>query len=237
MTIHAREGALCPSVRRWLAAAPHPTRRDDVIAAALLLLPWALWALAPDHRFDATAVTILVTVSISLVGLWFTWAAFRNASRAASADSGTGPGIVNAGPGSVVADDVETAIGRVVYRQRREGTGKPVRLPDPPPLLAGREDLLAELDTLLTGGVDPAPRTVAFCGVRGAGKTSVALAYAYRHLTELGVAWQFPAEDATVLAAGFAELAAQLGVRSLAGSKIRWHRCTPCWPGSRRRGC
>ena len=187
-----------------------------MIAAALLLLPWALWALAPHHHFDATAVTILVTVTIPLAGLWFTWAAFRNASRAAPADSGTGPGIVTAGPGSVVADGGETAIGRVVYQQRRGVTGKPVRLADPPPLLAGREDLLAELDTRLTGGDDPAPRTVALCGLGGAGKTSVALAYAHRHLTEVGVAWQFPAEDATVLAAGFGELAAQLGARALA---------------------
>jgi hypothetical protein len=29
------------SVRRWLSAARHPTRRDGVIAAALLVLPWA----------------------------------------------------------------------------------------------------------------------------------------------------------------------------------------------------
>ncbi|MBV9208673.1 MAG: ATP-binding protein [Actinobacteria bacterium] len=91
-----------------------------------------------------------------------------------------------------------------------------MRLADPPPLLAGREDLLAELDTRLTGGDDPAPRTAALCGPGGAGKTSVALAYAHRHLTEVGVAWQFPAQDATVLAAGFGELAAQLGARTLA---------------------
>ena len=155
-------------------------------------------------------------MSISLTGLWFTWAGFRKASRAAPADSGTGPGIVTAWPGFVVADGGKTAIGRVVYHQRRGVTEKPVRLADPPPLLAGREDLLAELDTRLTGGDEPAPRTVALCGLGGAGKTSVALAYAHRHLTEVGVAWQFPAEDATVLAAGFGELAAQLGARALA---------------------
>ena len=40
----------------------------------------------------------------------------------------------------------------------------------------------------------------------------MALAYAHRHLAEVGVAWRFAAEDPTVLAAGFAELAAQLGV-------------------------
>jgi hypothetical protein len=95
-----------------------------------------------------------------------------------------------------------------------------VRLADPPPLLAGREDLLAELDTRLTGGDGSWPRTVALSGLGGAGKTSVALTYAHRHLAEVGVAWRFAAEDPTVLAAGFAELAAgfaelaaQLGAR------------------------
>jgi hypothetical protein len=36
--------------------------------------------------------------------------------------------------------------------------------------------------------------------------------YAHRHLDEVGVTWQFAAEDRSVLAAGFGELAAQLGV-------------------------
>ena len=105
----------------------------------------------------------------------------------------------------------------MVYQQRRGVTGMPVRLADPPPLLAGREDLLAELDTQLTGGDNPMPRKVALCGLGGAGKTSLALAYAHRHLAEVGVAWQFSAEDATVLAAEFGDLAAQLGARDLAG--------------------
>ena len=42
------------SVRRWLSAARHPTRRDGVIAAALLVLPWAfVWVRAPRHHLDA----------------------------------------------------------------------------------------------------------------------------------------------------------------------------------------
>ena len=57
------------------------------------------------------------------------------------------------------------------------------------------------------------PRVVALCGLGGAGKTSVAVEYAHRHLAEVAVCWQFPAEDPAVLAAGFAELAAQLGAR------------------------
>ena len=91
--------------------------------------------------------------------------------------------------------------------------GKPVRLAPRPVVLAGREELLADLDTKLAGGGDAGPRVVALCGLGGAGKTSVAVEYAHRHLGEVGVAWQFPAGDATVLAAGFAELAAQLGAR------------------------
>ena len=54
---------------------------------------------------------------------------------------------------------------------------------------------------------------VALYGLGGAGKTSVAVEYAHRHLAEVGVAWQFAAEDPAVLAAGFGELAAQLGAR------------------------
>ena len=76
--------------------------------------------------------------------------------------------------------------------------------------------MLAELDTRLDrnadGGGQPAPRVAALHGLGGAGKTSVALEYAYRHLAEVGVAWQLAAEDAAVLAAGFAELASQLGI-------------------------
>jgi len=85
------------------------------------------------------------------------------------------------------------------------------------PSLAGREELLTELDDRLAGGEGSGPRLVALTGLGGAGKTSVAVEYAHRHLDQVGVAWQLPAEDATVLAAGFAELAAQLGTGGAAG--------------------
>ena len=91
-----------------------------------------------------------------------------------------------------------------------------MRLAPRPPVLAGREALLAALDARLSAGDGPEPRTVALCGLGGAGKTSVAVEYAYRHLGQAGVAWQFAAEDATVLAAGFGELAVQLGAQGLA---------------------
>jgi hypothetical protein len=38
----------------------------------------------------------------------------------------------------------------------------------------------------------------------------------YRHLAEVGIAWQLAADDPMVLAAGLAELVAQLGGRDLA---------------------
>jgi hypothetical protein len=96
---------------------------------------------------------------------------------------------------------------------------KPVRLAPRPELLAGREQLLAGLDARLTAGPGPGPRVVALYGLGGAGKTSVAVEYAHRHLAEVGVAWQLAAENPTVLADGFGQLAAQLGARDVADTR------------------
>jgi hypothetical protein len=132
-----------------------------------------------------------------------------------------------------------TAIGTLEYQRRPEAAGLPVRLTPRPAVLAGREELLAEIDARLAGGpggADPGdrvtdgvgpvavtgrdgPRVVVLCGLGGAGKTSVAVEYAHRHLAEVGVCWQFAAEDPTVLAAQFAVLAAQLGARDLADAR------------------
>jgi hypothetical protein len=106
-----------------------------------------------------------------------------------------------------------------VVQQRPGITGKPVRLAEPPPLLAGREELLADLDARLTGGDGWEPRIVVLCGFGGIGKTSVAVAYARRHLTEVELAWQFSAYDPTVLEAEFGELAAQLGARDVVDTR------------------
>ena len=86
--------------------------------------------------------------------------------------------------------------------------GRVLRLAPRPVFLAGRGELLGELDARLAGPDEAGPRVVALTGLGGAGKTSVALEYAYRHLAEVEVAWQLPSEDGIVLAAGFAELAA-----------------------------
>ncbi len=93
--------------------------------------------------------------------------------------------------------------------------GLVLRLPPRPVFLAGREELLAGLEARLGGDDGAGPRVVALCGLGGAGKTSVAVEYAHRHLAGLGVCWQFPAEDPAVLAAEFGVLAAQLGAREV----------------------
>jgi hypothetical protein len=101
----------------------------------------------------------------------------------------------------------------------RPADSSPVlKLAPRPTMLAGREELLALLDDRLTSDEETGPQAVTLCGLGGAGKTSVSVEYAHRHLDDVGIAWQLPAEDATVLAAGFTELAAQ-----------RWRR----WPGPR----
>jgi hypothetical protein len=112
------------------------------------------------------------------------------------------------------ADRGGIAIGTYVAAPRPEVARLPVSLPPRPAVLAGREDLLAELHNLLTRG--DSPLTVVLCGLGGVGKTSLAVEYAHRHLAEVGIAWQLAADDPTVLASGLAELAAQLGGRDLA---------------------
>jgi Tetratricopeptide repeat len=94
-----------------------------------------------------------------------------------------------------------------------------VSLPPRPALLAGREELLADVDTQLTAEPATGPRVVALYGLGGAGKTSVAVEYAHRHLAEVGMAWQLPAEDPALLMAEFARLAAQLGARQVVDAR------------------
>ena len=101
--------------------------------------------------------------------------------------------------------------------RRRPGASLPVRLAPRPVFLAGRDHLLAELQRRLSRRDGAGPRIVALCGLGGAGKTSVAIEYAHRQLAELGLVWQFPAEEPAAMAAGFGELAALLGVRDVAG--------------------
>ena len=76
-----------------------------------------------------------------------------------------------------------------------------MRLAPRPPVLAGREALLAALDAQLAAGDAPTPRIVSLCGLGGAGKTSLAVENAYRHMSQFSAEWQVTSEDTTVLAA------------------------------------
>jgi hypothetical protein len=188
-----------------------------VVAAALFLLP-AVVALAlalarSHHHLDAATLTILVSASLGLPVLWLAWATYRDAKISGTPGGGPAQSGMSVGPGSVVGFGGVTA-GQFVYQQP-DVAGLPVSLAPRPTLLAGREGLLTGLDTRLSAGDGRWPRIVVLCGLGGAGKTSVAVEYAHRHLDKAGVAWQFPADDPALLAAGFSALAAQLGARNL----------------------
>ena len=99
------------------------------------------------------------------------------------------------------ADRGGTAIGRLEYQRRPEAASMPVRLAPRPVFLAGRETLLAELDARLAEARAARAAAGGLVRLGGAGKTSVAVEYAHRHLAEVGVCWQFAAEDPAVLAA------------------------------------
>ena len=116
------------------------------------------------------------------------------------------------GPGAAAAVG-GPAIGTYIEAPREHAAQLPVSLLPRLVPLAGREELLAELDARLSGDDSPEPRIVVLYGLGGAGKSSVAVEYAYRHLAEVGLAWQFAAADPAVLADEFRELATQLGVR------------------------
>jgi hypothetical protein len=80
-----------------------------------------------------------------------------------------------------------------------------VRVAPRPEFLAGRDELLAELETRLARSP-----VIVMYGLGGAGKTSVAVEYAHRRLADCGVVWQLTAEESATLAVGFGELASRL---------------------------
>ena len=125
---------------------------------------------------------------------------------------------------------IQAALAKLDQQPAGQAPVPVLRLAPRPVFLAGREELLAELDARLRADDDAGPRVVALWGLGGAGKTSVALEYAHRRLGEVGVAWQLPAEDPTVLAATFGELAAQLGVGESGDPVVSVHGVLATYP-------
>jgi hypothetical protein len=78
-----------------------------------------------------------------------------------------------------------------------------------PAFVVGRDELLAELDARFA--CPPTPAVVVLCGLGGAGKTSVAVEYAYRRSAEFGVVCQFQADERAATEKRFGELAERLG--------------------------
>ena len=105
-------------------------------------------------------------------------------------------------------------------RSRAARAGRVLRLAPRPPFLAGREELLAELDARLAGGDGCRAADRWRCAGWGA-RGRPAWRWSTRTGTWLRSGWpgSSPAEDPAVLAAGFGELAAQLGARDLADTR------------------
>ena len=86
-----------------------------------------------------------------------------------------------------------------------------VRLAPRPVFLAGREELLAELDARLAAPHGPGRGWWRCAGWAGRARPAWRWSTRTGSWTGCGVVWQLPAEEPAALAAGFGELAAQLG--------------------------
>jgi tetratricopeptide (TPR) repeat protein len=103
------------------------------------------------------------------------------------------------------------------------------------PNFTGREDELRELRAALTNG--HAAAIVPIAGLGGAGKTQLALEYAYRHTADYDTVWWLRAEDSTMLAADCAQLATPLELpergladqQASAAAALSWLGRHPGW--------
>lgn len=86
------------------------------------------------------------------------------------------------------------------------------RAPRPNSYFTGRESLLGDVHERLA-----ADRLVVLQGLRGSGKTQVAIEYVHRYRSDYDVIWWVEATDAAVAAEGLAELCASLGLVRGAG--------------------
>jgi Domain of unknown function (DUF4062) len=106
-----------------------------------------------------------------------------------------------------------------------------VRLAPRPVYLAGREELLESLDARLAVG----PGVVVLSGLGGAGKTSVAVEYAYRQVARLGWCGSCRPRTRPGWPPGSPSWPRTWG-SGTPRVVIRWGGCTRCWPGGRT-GC
>ena len=103
------------------------------------------------------------------------------------------------------------------------------------PNFTGREDELRELRGALTDG--HAAAIVPIAGLGGAGKTQLALEYAYRHIADYDAVWWLRAEDSATLVADIAQLATPLRLpengladqQATAAAVLAWLGRRPGW--------
>jgi tetratricopeptide (TPR) repeat protein len=103
----------------------------------------------------------------------------------------------------------------------RSGPGNPSRrvsnLPPRNPRFTGRDELLVRIAQSLIGNTAAAsppslPRGVALYGLRGVGKTQLALEYAHRHAADYDIIWWIPAELPVTIPGALVELGTRLGL-------------------------
>lgn len=186
-------------------------------AAAVAYVIWAIWAAVTRHSALSDQLnglsgvfSVVVTVAVPTVGV-IVWVR-RKASSLHPSTAGT----EEAAPSPPVQ-----------------------RLPPRPKTIVGRDDILKEMEDRLTAGDHPWPRMAVLSGLAGAGKTSVALKYTYRHLDDdakrdTDLACQFSAADHPLLEDDFRALAEELKIPGL-GAEQRpvpaVHAQLASWPG------
>jgi len=124
----------------------------------------------------------------------------------------------------------------------RAGSGpavasKPVRLAPRPAFLVGRRELLADLRARLTSGDAEGPRIVALCGMGGAGKTSVAVEYAHRHMAGWGWSGSSRPGSRPRWRPGSVTWRPALASVTCSMPGTRSRRSMRCWPHARGAGC
>jgi hypothetical protein len=190
----------------WLAAAGTCT----AVAVALLGTNATLDAVRPHYAFWTTGLMMASYGWILLAAVCFAGALRQwRAPLAGERDTVTGSAISPPSPVNEVSPFA--------------GTGKPVRIGPRPAFLVGREDMLDEVEARLYESQGEDLKIVTLTGLGGVGKTSLALEFAYRHLHESGIVWQFAAEEATTLSAQFGELSDLLGMAGTGDPVARVH--------------